>query len=508
MELSPASARATLTGVRNDPVAFAEEILGLHPWSKQREILESVRDNQRTAVRSCHGVGKTAAAAAVVLWFLAAFPQESIVVTTAPGWRQVRDLLWREIAKLYHRTNGFFDGTLTETRLDFGPSWYAVGMSTREPENFQGYHAQNLLFVVDEASGVRQPIFDAAEGFLTGDGARVLLIGNPTQVAGQFFDAFHREQALWHTIHIGAHDSPNFTREKVPAPVARSLVSKAWVEDKKVKWGEESGIYAVRVLGDFPDQSDYAVVSLGDVEDAQQREQELHDPGWDYADLTDDQRAILDQSWPVVISCDPARFGSDETVVAVRQGNHVRIVDAYMGKATTHTVGAILRAARAHDPHPLYGKPVIVVDEIGIGGGIIDQLREQHDYRVIAYNASAAPAEANENEYPNARSELWFEFAHDWLPVLDLDPDDQLAADLLGPEYVIDSKGRRVVEKKEETKKRLGRSPDRADAVMMAYCRAANMGGRVRLPAGPPVPGGASRWRGMGEQAEGRSRWR
>lgn len=499
-----ATVKALQEKFRADPILFVHEILGLEPWSKQREILESVRDHQRTAVRSCHGVGKTACAAAVVLWFLAAFGPEALVVTTAPTWRQVKDLLWREIAKLHARSGGFFDGQLTETRLDFAPDWYAIGLSTREPENFQGYHAAHLLFVVDEASGVRQPIFDAAEGFLTSDGARVLLIGNPTQPAGQFFDAFHKEQPLWNTIHISAADSPNFTGEPVPERVARALVSRAWVEDKKVKWGEQSPIYAVRVNGDFPDQSDRAVVSLADVETAQQREMEL--PGAPLTpESTDEEKALHEATWPTVVACDPARFGSDETVVALRQGNHVRIVDAYVGKATTHTTGVILRTARDHI-HDLYGKPILVVDEIGIGGGIIDALKETGEFRVVAYNASHAPAGVNDGEYPNARSELWFEFAKDWLPELDLDPDDQLAADLLAPEYAIDSKGRRVVEPKDKTKERLGRSPDRADAVMMAFGRAVMSGMHVRLPSGPPVPGGESRWRGMG--GGGGSKWR
>lgn len=466
--------------IRADPVWFATEVLGLDPWSKQRVILESVRDNKRTAVRSGHGVGKTTIAAAVVLWFLTAFGPEALAVTTAPTWRQVRDLLWRAIATQYARGHGFFlEGKLNDTRLEFAPQWYAVGLSTREPENFQGYHAPHLLFVCDEASGVGQPIFDASEGFLTGEGSRVLLIGNPTQVTGQFYDAFHKEQALWQTIHVATTDSPNFTGEEVSDQARRALVGQEWLDDKKVKWGEASPIYAVRVRGDFPQQSDRAVVSLAELELAQNR--------------GDDPEAGTEQDWPVIISCDPARFGSDETVIALRRANHVRIVKTYTGKATTETAGEILRVCRENH-HPLYGRPSVVVDEIGIGGGIIDQLREVGEYSVHAYNASHAPAESNESEYPNARSELWFEFAEEWLPVVDLDPDDQLAADLLAPEYKIDMKGRRVVEPKDDTKKRLGRSPDRADAVMMAFSRVAGIGSSLVIPFGLPKPGG-SRWR-------------
>jgi phage terminase large subunit len=156
---------------------------------------------------------------------------------------------------------------------------------------------------------------------------------------------------------------------------------------------------------------------------------------------------------------------------------------------------------------------VIVVDDSGVGGGVTDRLRELaresgNSFRVIAYNAASAPAEANKDEYPNARSELWFEFAEDWLPGLDLDTDEDLLSDLCAPQYGMDSKGRRVVEPKDETKKRLGRSPDRADAVMMAFCRPVQAGMNVRIPTGPPSPGGASKWQGMGGGAQGVSKWR
>lgn len=502
------AARKVLERIRRDPVWFCREILRFEPWSKQREILESVRDNPATAVRSSHGTGKTATAAEVVLWFLAAFGPECLVVTTAPTWRQVRDLLWREIRKSYKRS-GFFAGKLTETRLDFAPDWYAVGLSTNQPENFQGYHAPHLLFVVDEASGVKQPIFEAAEGFLTAAGSRTLMIGNPTQVGGEFYSAFHSARALYKTIHISAFDTPAFTGEEVSPAVTRVLPSVEWVERMMLKYrvpekDKQGGkgtklhpVYEVRVLGQFPSQGERAVVPMFEVENAQARE--LPMPERDLSPTSsDEERALYETTWPVVVTCDPARFGDDETVIALRHGNRVRIVEVVQGQDTMKTVGSILRVARANT-HPLYGKPVLVVDEIGIGAGIIDRLKEIGEFRVVAYNASAAPAEMNKGigGYPNARSELWFEFANEILPELDLDDDEDLLADLCAPEYTIDSQGRQVVEPKQETKKRLGRSPDRADACMMAYCRAVAAGMNVRAPSGPPIAGG-SKWAGMG----------
>lgn len=506
------AARRTLARIQRDPVWFAREIMGFHAWSKQRVILESVRDHDATAVRSCHGVGKTATAAEVILWFLAAYGPEALVVTTAPTWRQVRDLLWREIAKAVHRASGFFDDAkLTDTRLDFAPEWYAVGLSTNQPENFQGYHSRNLLFVVDEASGVKQPIFEASEGFLTAVGARSLYIGNPTQIGGEFYSAFHGSRALYNTIHVSAFDTPAFTGEEVPEHVARVLPTQAWVDRMKLKYRvsdqDERGstgaklhpVYEVRVLGRFPSQGERAVVPMWLVENAQQHELPMTPPAAGSDDPWPD--------WPKVVGCDPARFGDDETVITLRSGNRVEIVEVIQGQDLMESAGRLLQVAEANI-HPANGRPVIVVDEIGLGGGIIDRLREVGEFTVVAYNASAAPAQENEGigGYPNARSELWFEFAQDFLPHLDLDPDEDLLSDLCAPEYKIDSQGRQVVEPKEETKKRLGRSPDRADAVMMTFSRPVNAGLATAAPEGPPQPGG-SRWSGFGG-SPGASKWR
>lgn len=248
-------AGAALRAIRGDPVGFCAEVLGFEAWSKQAEILRSLRDHQRTCVRSCHGSGKTAVAARAVLWFLAAFPR-SRVITTAPTWQQVKEQLWREIAVGFREADGFIDGQLDDARLELGHDWFALGLSTDRPERFQGHHAEHLLLVVDEASGVAESIYESAEGFLTTPGSRVLLIGNPTRPSGQFFRCFHSERALWNTVSISAFDMPWHTGEKVPDSVARRLVSKEWVESSRTKWGEGSPLWSVRVLGDFPSTSD------------------------------------------------------------------------------------------------------------------------------------------------------------------------------------------------------------------------------------------------------------
>lgn len=445
----------------DDPVGFTNDKLGFYAWSKQREILESVRDHTRTAVRACHGPGKTAVAAQAILHFLAAHPGNSRVVTTAPTWAQVADLLWREIRAGVGRAHTL--GHLTAwpvpsaTKLELGDQWFAIGHSTDKPERFQGHHADHLLLVVDEASGVAETIFEAAEGFLTAEGSRVLLLGNPTRVGGTFHRAFTTERAEWNCIHIDAFDCPNETGEPVPANVARALPRKGWADERKRVWGEASPIYQVRVLGNFPTVGENTVINLGDVEMAQLRDL-LADSQYDRA----------------VITCDVARYGDDETVIVERVGQRIRILEHYIGKPTTHTAARVNHYA---SQHPI-AHTRIVIDDSGVGGGVTDQLRAE-GWRVTAFNGGEAAHRPL--DYPNRRSELWFETAAQ-LDDLDLDPDEQLCADLTSPTYTYDLKMRRVVEQKKETKKRLGRSPDRADAVMLALVAEEGPGAVAHAP--------------------------
>lgn len=454
-----ADAARFLERAQSDPVWFVRHVLGGYPWSKQRQILESVRDRNRTAVRSGHGTGKTKVASWAALWFLFSHPN-SRVITTAPTWAQVKELLWREIRTAHAAAKVPLGGKPNQTDLDLGDGWFALGLSTNEPERFQGHHAEHLLLIADEASGVDQRIFEAAEGFMTGPHARMLLIGNPTVNSGQFFDAFHKERQLWSLIHMDVEQSPNMSGEQVPADVALHLPSRSWVEDKRIKWGEGSIPWAVRVKGQFSELADDTVMSLAAVEAAQQLR--------------------VDPSAPRVLGCDVARFGVDSTIIAYRQGLHVRILDAYVGKDTVYTAGRLAHWYTELTPDR------IVIDDVGVGGGVTDGVRNQNIPGVVAYNGGAAAKRPR--KYPNRRCELWFEFAEalaewdkdaqHWVARMDLPPDDeQLAADLVAPVFKMDPQGRRVVEAKAETKKRLLRSPDRADAVLLTFASEKATGG-------------------------------
>jgi hypothetical protein len=443
---------------RNDPVAFVTEVLGLDLYSRQREIIEAVRDHERVACKAGNAVGKTVAAACLILAWLAGGPG-SVVVSTSATEAQLRRVLWRETRRRFRDARGFFAGAMvTETEIRLRDDWYATGFSTDQPEAMQGVHASRVLVVVDEASGVEEANFDAAEGLLAGGDARILLIGNPLRTSGSFYDAFHSRRDEWHCITVDAYSTPNFSGEKVPRALRKNLVSRRWVErlEKRNPGGSE---FLVKVLGEFPAQQDDAVVSRTDLEQAQTQN--------------------LEPGLPPVLGLDVARFGGDESVLALRQGTRIRIIDSWQGKAITDTTGRVLDHVRRLQVE--LARPIrVVVDDSGLGGGVTDGLREQ-GVRVVAFNGAKKARRAA--DYPNRRSELWFTFA-EALPILDLDPfDTELARELVAPTYSFDSSGARVVEQKSNTRKRLRRSPDRADAVLLTLAVDPPLApGRARKP--------------------------
>lgn len=233
----------------NDPVGYVREVLGGHPWSKQREILEALRDHDRVTVRSSHGTGKTWLAANAALWFLNT-RKNSIVLSTAPTWRQVSELLWREVRAVHGRCH--LPGQCNETDLELGPQWYAMGLSTNDPDRFQGFHAEHLLLICDEAAGIPPSIYEAAEGVLTTVGSKRLLIGNPTSTVGTFYNSHHGPGSkAWYRVHIAARHSPNFTGEAIAEEVRKKLVTQQWALERAEEWGENSGRYRARVEGEF-----------------------------------------------------------------------------------------------------------------------------------------------------------------------------------------------------------------------------------------------------------------
>jgi hypothetical protein len=194
--------------VVRDPVLFANQFLGVSLWDREAEILQSIKDHRRTAVKACHGVGKTFTLAIATLWWLARY-REGIVLTTSPTQRQVRTQLWSEIHRAVERAKVPYP-KLKTTELKFrDDNNFALGFSTNQAENFQGYHGKQVLIIADEAPGIESGIWDAVAGTMAGGEVHIVMAGNPTVPSGAFFDAFTKERGIWNCFTISAFDSPN-----------------------------------------------------------------------------------------------------------------------------------------------------------------------------------------------------------------------------------------------------------------------------------------------------------
>ncbi len=430
----------------------------MEPWGRQREILEAVAFHPRVAVRSGHKIGKSNSAEILAHWWAETRPDGWVIQTSSSG-RQVKAILWEEFTKLYHRAKwkpGRVPAVDPGTGYRSSVGARVQGFATDEPERMAGFSGANLLFILDEASGIPEPIFEAIEGNRAG-GARVVMFSNPTRTSGTFYDAFHSKRQFWHCIHVSSEESPNVLEGRVVVP---GLATAEWVDEKRLEWGPESPIYQVRVVGNFPLQGSSAVVALGLVEEATERWRSRESP----------------PEGPLELGVDPARFGDDESVIALRRGQRILELRAFQGLDGVQLAGRVLEAIREH-LGPGEALPFVKVDSTGLGASCCDQLRQVHqrDLVLVEVNASSA---ATDDTCHRLRDQLWFGVT-DWLKEGgELPPDDKLARDLVAPEYSFDTQGRRRVESKEETKRRLLRSPDRADAVALAIHRATV----VRLP--------------------------
>jgi hypothetical protein len=262
--------------LEGDPCRWVREVLGEILWSKQEEILDSIRDHRYTAVQSCHDIGKSFTGSRASAWHNDT-KVDPFLVTTAPTWKQVNAILWREIRKAFRKGN-------LNGRINLDAEWYINGDELigfgRKPADydqaaFQGIHALNVMVVIDEACGVPKTIFDAVDSLATNERARVLAIGNPDDPSSHFAEIC-KPGSGWNVIKISAFDTPAFTHEEVPDELLELLISPKWVEERKKRWGEASPIYQSKVLGEFPEISDFNLLSPRQIREAQQNEIEVN----------------------------------------------------------------------------------------------------------------------------------------------------------------------------------------------------------------------------------------
>jgi len=417
-------------------------VLRIEPWSRQIDLLHAVRDHDYVAVRSGHKCGKSNSIAILALWWSVTRPGARVVLT-APANHQVENILWPELKLLYAGARFPLGGRLLDdprSGLKLGDKWGVFGLTTDKPERIAGLSGDKLMFLVDEASGYPEDLFTAVFGNLAG-GGKVVLTGNPTQTSGSFYNAFHSNAERWHSVHISSEESPNFHGGSIPG-----LATPDWATWAAGEWGIDSPLYDVRVRGEFPKQSSTSVVGLWIVEAAYKRWAETKPEG------------LLE------VGVDVARFGDDDSVIQPRRGLKAFEPIVVHGLDTVQVAGKVLETVRAL--RQTSERPRVKVDVIGVGGGVADILRQSKEVELVEVNVSECAVE--EAEYPNLRSELWFAMAK-WLEAGGAIPhDSKLEGELVAPVYSFDARGRRRVESKDDIKKRLRRSPDRADALALS----------------------------------------
>lgn len=460
-----------------DPVSWARDALDVFLWSRQRDILRSVVEDRKTAVQSCHGIGKSFTAAVTAAWWIAAHPPgEAMVVTSAPSGDQMRKILWGEIRKAHRRGN--LPGSITRAQT---PSWTIGDQEVafgRKPadyvdENtartmFQGIHARYLLVLLDEACGIPTWLWQATQSLVTNEGSRILAIGNPDDPTTKFAE-YCAPGTDYNVISVSAFDTPNFTGEDVPEQLRESLVGPAYVREAEKDWGLDSPLYISKVLGEFPEVADDVIISPKLVREARER------------DLSGN--ALEDQGR---YGMDVADLGEDESVIYRNRGGMIRVVDSWRG---TDTDKGQRKARAILDEH--HGHLPMQIDFPGVGGAIFHPLNNE-GYKVTPFNGGE-PAN-NSERFANRNAEAWWAF-REGLEAgrIDLDPDDDvLAAQLQQRKWRLDTSQRRIrIETKDEMKKRGIKSPDRADAAILTWYTAVGDVGdaQKQLAAAKAEPG-------------------
>jgi hypothetical protein len=441
-----------------DPVAFARECIiwpegeGLADY--QEEVLANLATYRRECVRGPHGLGKTAVAAILVHWFaLTRDGEDWKVLTTASAWRQLTAYLWPEINKWGRRLRWEIIGRepyrAAEEQLARSlklASGQATALASDRPEALEGAHADQILYILDEAKSIAPATFDAIEGAFASGSCYALAISTPGEPAGRFYEiqAHRAGTEDWHVTHVGLERA-----------IAAGRVSREWAAQRARQWGEGSAVYSNRVLGEFAASARDGVIPLAWVEAANERWLTFQESGEEAPSFT-------------CVGVDVARSGSDKSIYALRhEGVIAELREGAEGDtmAVAGQVAGILRAKGGY----------AAVDVIGIGAGVVDRLRER-GFEVLAFNASEATPlldSSGELGFANCRSAAWWHMRELLDPAngcqIALPPIDELIGDLSAPSYRETSRGRIQVESKEQIRKRLGRSTDYAGAVIQAF---------------------------------------
>ena len=429
-----------------------ERATGPEPW--QVKLLQDVRDGLLTlsdallfARTSGHGIGKSATVSWLILWAMSTFPDTKGVVT-ANTENQLKTKTWAELAKWFRLfiAREFFEFTATalfSRDPDHEKTWRVdmVPWSERNMEAFAGLHnkGRRLLLVFDEASAIPDAIWETSEGALTDKDTEILwfVFGNPTRNTGRFRECFpggkfaHR----WSSAKVDSREVSITNKDQFLK----------WIKD----YGEDSDFVRVRVKGEFPRVGNSEFISLEIVQEAMVREvvTHLHDP--------------------FVIGVDVARFGDDSSVIYFRKGRDGRSIPPIRLRG----VDTMTLAGRVADAYLAYRADAVFVDGGGVGGGVVDRLRQLRvPVQDIQFGAKAdrIGIEGDATAYANKRAEIWGAM-REWLKGGAIPPDDNFREELVSPQYGFNARDEIQLERKEDMRKRGAASPDIADALALTF---------------------------------------
>jgi phage terminase large subunit len=413
------------------------------PTSQQIDTLRAVDNNKFVAVKSGHGIGKTSALAWIIWHYLMCRPHPR-VICTAPSKHQLYDVLWSELFK-WHRfmmrhpigtlfANQFELQNETVFHKDYKKDWFAVARTAKRdnPDALQGFHADYVMRILEEASGIPDNIFEVLEGAHGMKESVEIRVGNPTKLTGEFYRSFNKEGRFFKKLTHSCINSP--------------IVPKRYIDRMRNKYGETSNMYRVRVLGEFPSSESDSFIPFD----------------FAYSALNRDIDSQAGKK--KVLGCDIGR-GGDETVLMPRQGDEFYKWHTLRNRDTMQTVSYIAHLANQEKFDNIF------IDVIGIGAGVYDRLREM-GFPVIAVNVAEAPS-MNLFQYNRLRDELWG-MARDWLEarrgkIWDNSEDQDFIAQWTTPKYKILSNGKIQIESKDDMKKRGVSSPNIADAANLTF---------------------------------------
>ena len=462
----------------SDPLGFArfaypwgeagplEHYAGLRVW--QADILGVIREHLqgsdrfeplRIAVASGHGIGKTALIGIIANWAMSTC-DDCRVMITANTEDQLSTKTWPEVSKWFGLSinNDWWDaGTtrITSKQRGHEKTWRLdrVTWSENNTEAFQGLHnlGKRIVVIFDEGSAIPKTIWDVAEGALTDEGTEIIFVvfGNPTQNGTPFAACFGAMKHRWVTRHIDARTVPGTNKAQIDK----------WIED----FGEDSDFVRVRVRGEFPRAGSSQFIAQDVVAAARKRQAEA--------------------SGYKILTCDVARFGSNQTVRLLRHGQVARVLGRMRGASVAET------AHRVADDIIETSPRCCIIDGDGIGGGVVDMLRswlprpnqprkEWPDTRLAKWFSSnpwftlqefhGAVPPADPFMWFNKRAEVWG-LMREWLVDGDIPDEPEFEADLTGIEYYHSNKNQIQLERKEELEARGLASPDNGDALAMSF---------------------------------------